>query len=134
MVQIEGKYQHEKNENLDAYFRAVGVPYIGRKMMQMSSPLLEVNCEDGKWTFKTITMLRTHEVSFILGEEYNEVMPSGDALKCKTIKDGDSLVTETETPSGSKVTRTYTFSEDGVLLTMVHEESGEIAKRHFKRM
>lgn len=134
MVSIEGKYQHEKNENLDAYFREVGVPYIPRKMMQMSSPLLEVSCNSEYWVLKSVTLMRTLEVEFILGEEYDEVMPNGDALKCTTTREGDSLITVSKAPNGAEVTRTYDFSEDGVILTMVHQQSGETAKRYFKRL
>lgn len=59
----------------------IGVPYIPRKMMCMSSPRLEISNDDDKWTIRTITMIRTAEVTFTLGEEYEEHMPAGVVLK-----------------------------------------------------
>lgn len=58
-----------------------GVPYIPRKMMSMSSPRLEISNDGDKWTIRTISMIRTIELIFMLGEEYEEHMPAGVTLK-----------------------------------------------------
>ena len=51
--------------------------------MAMTSPRLEIqkSDEDDKWTIRTITMLRTVELIFKMGEEFEETMPSGVVLK-----------------------------------------------------
>ena len=49
--------------------------------MCMSSPRLEISNDGDKWTIRTITMIRTAEVTFTLGEEYEEHMPAGVVLK-----------------------------------------------------
>lgn len=49
--------------------------------MCMSSPRLEISNHDDKWTIRTITMIRMAEVTFTLGEEYEEYMPTGVILK-----------------------------------------------------
>ncbi|XP_076280782.1 fatty acid-binding protein-like [Lasioglossum baleicum] len=134
MASIVGSYQHERNENLDEYFKAVGVPYIPRKMMCMTSPRLEILNDDDKWTIRTISMIRTVEVAFSLGEEYEEHMPAGVTLKNITTMEGDSLVTVSVGPGDNKVIRKYEITEDGVLLTMTHESSGQVGKRYFKRL
>lgn len=134
MASIVGSYQHERNENLDEYFKAVGVPYIPRKMMCMTSPRLEILNDDDKWTLRTISMIRTTEVTFSLGEEYEEHMPAGVTLKNVTTMEGDSLVTVSVGPDDNKVIRKYEITEDGVLLTMTHESSGQVGKRYFKRL
>ncbi|XP_017790990.1 PREDICTED: fatty acid-binding protein 12-like isoform X1 [Habropoda laboriosa] len=134
MSSIAGTYQHESNENLDEYFKAVGVPYIPRKMMCMSSPRLEILNDSDKWTIRTISMIRTVEVTFTLGEEYEEHMPAGVTLKNVTTMEGDSLVTVSVGPDNNKVLRKYAVTEDGVVLTMTHENSGQVAKRYFKRL
>lgn len=96
MVQIVGKYQHQKNENLDEYFKAcgkfhyfreslfssvcfiIGIPYIPRKMMCNSSPLMEIKSnEQGEWTVASSTFFRNVVSTFKLGEEYEEHMPGG---------------------------------------------------------
>ncbi|XP_006610492.1 sodium/calcium exchanger regulatory protein 1-like [Apis laboriosa] len=134
MTSIVGTYQHESNENLDEYFKAVGVPYIPRKLMCMSSPRLEISNDDDKWTIRTITMIRMAEVTFTLGEEYEEYMPTGVILKNITTLEGDNLVTVSVGPNNSKVLRKYEITKDGVVLIMTHEKSGQIGKRYFKRL
>lgn len=50
-------------------------------MMIMSSPRLEISNDGDKWTIRTISMIRTAEITFTLGEEYEEHMPNGVTLK-----------------------------------------------------
>ena len=134
MTAIVGNYQHDRNDNLDEYFKAVGVPYIPRKMMSMSHPQLQITNDGDKWTIRTISMLRTVELTFTLGEEYEEYMPAGVTLKNVTTMESDSLVTVSVGPDNNKVVRKYETTEDGVLLTMTHEKSGQVAKRYFTRI
>ncbi|KAJ9591010.1 hypothetical protein L9F63_027782, partial [Diploptera punctata] len=110
------------------------VPFMARKMMAASTPVVEIFSADDTWTIKTSTMIRTTELKFKPGEEYEESMPNGETLKNMTTIEDGKIVTVSQVPDGSKTTRTYSFSEDGMLLTLVHEKSGETAKRHFKRL
>jgi hypothetical protein len=134
MAQITGKYQLEKNENLDGYFKAVGVPYVARKMMAASTPVVEISCEDDTWTIKTSTLLRTTELKFKAGEEYVETMPSGEVLNSITTLEDDKLTTISRLPDGGQTSRVYNFLDTGMLMTLTHESSGQTAKRHYKRL
>lgn len=59
-----------------------GVPYIPRKMMCASSPLLEIRSnEQGEWTISSSTFFRNVVITFKLGEEYEENMPGGVVIK-----------------------------------------------------
>ncbi|XP_043283391.1 fatty acid-binding protein, liver-like [Venturia canescens] len=133
MVLITGKYLHERNENIDEYFKSLGVPYLARKMMAVSHPTLEISNEGDKWTMKNVTLISTQEVTFCLGEEYEEVLPSGDKLRSITTLDGNTLVTISRYEEGNKITRRYDFDEAGITLTMSHERSNQIGKRFYKR-
>ncbi|KAJ8940637.1 hypothetical protein NQ318_020694 [Aromia moschata] len=133
MVQIEGKYTHEKNENLDEYFKATGVPYIPRKMMCSTKPTLEISKNDEEWTITVATFFRTMASKFKLGEEYEEEMPGG-TLKNTTVLEGDNkLVTKSLGPNNTNIVRTYEFSDEGCTISYKHETSGTEAKRYFKR-
>ncbi|OXU29528.1 hypothetical protein TSAR_007754 [Trichomalopsis sarcophagae] len=137
MASLVGNYQHERNENLDEYFKAVGVPYIPRKMMGMTSPRLEIqkNDEEDKWTIRTITMMRTSELVFKIGEEFEEAMASGVVLKnVASLEEDGSLVIHSTAQDDTKVTRKYELKEDQIILTMTHEQSGQVAKRYFKKI
>lgn len=50
-------------------------------MMAASTPVVEISCKDEIWTVKTSTLIRTTVLNFKVGEEYDEVMPSGEVLK-----------------------------------------------------
>ncbi|RZC34089.1 hypothetical protein BDFB_002694 [Asbolus verrucosus] len=82
MSKITGTYTHEKNENIDAYFQALGVPYIARKMMALTSPKLTIQNENDEWIITSSTIIRTIAVKFKLGEEYEEDMPKGALKVC----------------------------------------------------
>jgi cellular retinoic acid-binding protein 2 len=58
-----------------------GVPFLARQMMAASTPVVDISCKDDTWTIKTSTLIRTTELNFKVGEEYDEVMPSGETLK-----------------------------------------------------
>ncbi|XP_011506007.1 PREDICTED: myelin P2 protein-like [Ceratosolen solmsi marchali] len=136
MSSLVGNYQHERNENLNEYFKAVGVPYIARKMMSMTSPRLEIHkSDDDKWTIRSITMFRTLELTFKIEEEFEEEMPSGVILKNTAYLESDgSIVINSVADSGTKISRKYECKDDQIILTMTHEESGQIAKRYFTKI
>ncbi|XP_014607049.1 PREDICTED: myelin P2 protein-like [Polistes canadensis] len=134
MAPIVGTYQHERNENIDEYFKDLGVPYVARKMMGLASPRMEISNEGEKWSIRTVSMMRTIELIFVLSEEYEETLPSGEILKNVTTMEDDSLVTVSYRPDNSKIVRKYDFTDDGLVLTMSNEKSDAVAKRYFKRV
>ncbi|XP_072937352.1 cellular retinoic acid-binding protein 2-like [Epargyreus clarus] len=135
MPSIPGKYQHYKNENMEEYFGAIGVPYMGRKMMGLSSPLMEITVEGDNVSIKTTSMLRTIENKFQVGAEYEDPMP-GITLKSVTkIVNGNELVTESVIPdTGVKSGRHYLFTDDECVITFTHEKTPMAGKRFFKRV
>ena len=52
-------------------------------MMLTTSPTLEIKQEGDRWTIRTISLMRTSEITFSLGEEFDEAMPSGVTLKVR---------------------------------------------------
>lgn len=135
MSSITGKYQHYKNEDLDEYFAAVGVPYLGRKMMAMSSPLMEIILEGEIMTIKSSSIMRTVSNTFKLGEEYEEKMPNA-AIRCVTTKINDNEIETKSVISGSEgaIGRHYLFTDDECVVTMIHEKAKKPAKRYYRRL
>ncbi|XP_008553338.1 sodium/calcium exchanger regulatory protein 1 isoform X1 [Microplitis demolitor] len=134
MSKIVGKYQHERSENLDEYFKTLNLPYLVRKMIYISNPRKEITKEGDKWIIKNITIMRTQVWEFLLDTEWEEVMPSGVTLKNTTTIEGDTLIIVSITEDGNKVTRRYDFDDNGIVLTMSHEKTDLVAKRYFKRI
>lgn len=55
---------------------------MGRKMMAMSSPLMEITLDGETMTIKNASLMRTVEYTFKLGEEYVETMPNNTINVC----------------------------------------------------
>ncbi|KAG5871998.1 hypothetical protein JTB14_030840 [Gonioctena quinquepunctata] len=133
MAQMEGKYTNEKNENLDEYFKGLGVPYIPRKIVISSRPTLEISKSNDEWSITTSTLLRTSVSKFKIGEEYEETMPGG-LLKNVTKLEGDNkFITESVGPGEVRSSRVYEFSNDECVITYTSDQSPQVAKRYFKR-
>ncbi|KAI5644441.1 lipocalin / cytosolic fatty-acid binding protein family domain-containing protein [Phthorimaea operculella] len=135
MPSIPGKYQHYKNENFDEYFSAVGVPYLARKMMAMSSPVMEITLDGEMMTIKNSSLLRTTEHTFKLGEEYDEKMPTTTIKSTTTIVNDHEMVTNSVIPeTGDKTSRHYHFTDEECVVTLTHDKAQTPAKRYFRRV
>ncbi|XP_026329781.1 fatty acid-binding protein, adipocyte-like [Hyposmocoma kahamanoa] len=135
MPSIPGKYQHYKNENFDDYFIAVGVPYIPRKMMAMSSPLMEITLDGDMMTIKSSSLMRTLENTFKLGEEYEERMPNATIKSTTTIQNESEMVTNSViNETGDKCGRHYFFTDEECIVTLTHDKAKTPAKRYFRRV
>ncbi|CAH1645922.1 unnamed protein product [Spodoptera littoralis] len=132
---IAGKYQHYKNEDIDDYFSAVGVPYMGRKMMAMSSPLMEISVDGEQMTIKNVSLMRTVENKFKLGEEYIENMPNAKIRSVTTKVDDKKIETKSVVEdTGAACGRLYEFTDDECVITLTHEKAATPAKRYFRRV
>lgn len=108
MSSLVGNYEHVRDENTDEYFKCVGkiyirffriyvissykcilflgVPYVIRKMMLMTSPKLMIQHDvDDKWIIQITTLMRTSGMAFRIGEEFQEFMPNGVTLTVKML-------------------------------------------------
>ncbi|KAF2894100.1 hypothetical protein ILUMI_12075 [Ignelater luminosus] len=134
LAQIVGKYQHEKNENLDAFYEAVGIPGLSRKILTSTKPQLEISVDKSQqWNITISSFLRLTS-KFKLGEEYEEDIPGGIVAKSTTIIEDDKLKTTSISPDIGKILRTYECNNTLCIITMKHEQSGKEAKRYFKRI
>lgn len=135
MPSISGKYQHYKNEHVEEYFTAVGVPFMGRKMMAMSSPLMEITLDGDDMTIKNSSLLRTVELKFKFGVEYEEKMPN-TTIKSVTTKISDNEIeTKSVVPeNGAKCGRHYLFTDEECVITLTHEKVAVPGKRYFRRV
>ncbi|KAF9802780.1 hypothetical protein SFRURICE_002948 [Spodoptera frugiperda] len=132
---IAGKYQHYKNEDIDDYFSAVGVPYMGRKMMAMSSPLMEISVDGDQMVIKNVSLMRTVENKFKLGEEYIENMPNAKIRSVTTKLDDKKIETKSVVEdTGAACGRLYEFTDDECVITLTHEKANTPAKRYFRRV
>jgi len=138
MVQIRGTYRNIRQENVEQFLAASGVPYYAQKMMAMSNPILEI-CDNGlgDWRMRLSSHIRNENVRFQLGKEYQEISLCNDHTFFRSVtmlKGEDTLETRCFGIYDVIFTKTYQFSEDGCVLTMTHKETGTTAKRYFERV
>merc|ERR1711874_111008 len=69
------------------------VNFLLRKAATVSTPVLEVFEEDGFWNIKTSTTLKTMELKFKLGEQFDETTPDGREVTATCDLEGGKLVT-----------------------------------------
>ncbi|ODN00478.1 Fatty acid-binding protein [Orchesella cincta] len=135
MVQIVGTYKLEKNEKLDEFYQELGVPWIARKLMLTSSPTMYITLdEEEQYDFKTVSFLKTTEISFKLNEPYEETMPNGEVFESlTTLEGGNKFTTKSESEGVVAFERIYEFNDDGMVMTLKSPKGLE-AKRYFKRL
>ena len=57
-----------------------------RKMANMAKPTLEIAVNEDQWNIKTITTIKTTEISFKLNTEFDETTADGRKVKVGRLK------------------------------------------------
>lgn len=133
MTQFEGKFNNTKNESLDDFYAAIGVPWIPRKMMTSSSPTIEISTSEGSWTIKTSTLMHSSSSTFKLGEEYIETMQGGRTIKSVTKIEENKMTTDSESDRGVSK-KVMEFNEEGFVMILTHVSTDIVARRTFSRV
>jgi len=133
MAPIAGKYNLETSENFEEFMKQLGVGIMLRKLGASAKPSLEISEENGVWTIKTISTMKTTEVKFKLGEEITE--NTVDGRQCKTVFTLDgNIMTQIQKPAkdGKEVKYVREFTDTHANTTC--EVEGVICKRNYKRV
>ena len=130
-----GKYDRVSAEKYDEFLAELGVNFMLRKAATASSPVFEVSKKEAgllhvvfvriltvnlfilvsqvtydkdseTWLFKTSTILKSMELKFKLGEEFDEKAPDGRDVRAVVTKEGDSFISvQTAKKEGEKSTK-----------------------------
>merc|ERR1719300_1451210 len=106
-----------------------------RKAATASPPVMTVSEENGEWTIKTSTMLKSMELKFKLGEEFEEKTPDGREVKAVVTQEGDKLITvQTAKKEGEKSTKsTREFFDDKCIVTIEITGTDVVCTQTFTR-
>ncbi|XP_059837218.1 fatty acid binding protein 7, brain, b isoform X2 [Hypanus sabinus] len=87
-----GTWKLIESENFDAYMKAVGVSFATRQVGNVTKPTIVISKEGDTVTLKTLSTFKNTEISFKLGEEFDET--TADDRNCKTTiqLEGEKLV------------------------------------------
>merc|ERR1712071_727769 len=90
MAQFEGKFVNTKDENLDEFYTAIGIPWVPRKMLTASSPTMAISSVDGTWTIEISTLHLNHRIHLKwmknMMKQCKEAAPSRMLQKLKVTK------------------------------------------------
>ncbi|KAL8181974.1 UNVERIFIED_CONTAM: Fatty acid-binding protein, adipocyte [Gekko kuhli] len=81
--QFLGTWKLASSENFDDYMKELGVGFATRKMASVAKPNVLISCNGDTVTIKTESTFKNVEVSFKLGEEFDEV--TADDRKAKSL-------------------------------------------------
>ncbi|AWP08040.1 Cellular retinoic acid-binding protein 1 [Scophthalmus maximus] len=90
MPNFAGTWKMKKSEHFDELLKALGVNAMLRKVAvaAASNPLVEIRQDGEQFYIKTSTSVRTTEINFHIGEEFNE--ETVDGRKCKSLATWES--------------------------------------------
>lgn len=108
---MAGTFHLHSSDNFDAYLSELGVSFILRQLASLAFPIITVeSCpspppQDCKWKIKTDAGLRSHTISFTLGNEVDDVTMDGRQVTSLFSLGGkDSLVEEQKSRDGGPTT------------------------------
>ena len=64
MEALKGKYERISAENYDGLLKELSVNWLLRTAAQSSTPVVEITEDNGEWTIKSSTTLKTVELKF----------------------------------------------------------------------
>merc|ERR1712021_166378 len=93
MDAFKGTYTRTSADNYEEMLKVLEVNFLLRKAATVSTPQMDVTEDGGVWTIKTSTTLKTMELKFKLGEEFDETTPDGREVTALVNLEGAKLVT-----------------------------------------
>ena len=129
---ITGAYQLVSSENYDKYLSALNVGYLQRKVLSNTSPMVEITNNGDQWTVRTTAMSRATEQTFQLGQEFDAILPNGEAVKAVVSAGDQSLIEVQKRPVGRTVEIKRDFSQPQQMTETLTAESA-VATRIYKK-
>merc|ERR1711915_590717 len=134
MVQFSGTYKRESEEGYEDFLRKLNVGMLMRKAATASTPTMTIS-EDGagNWKMVTSTTLKSIDLSFRLGEPFQET--TTDKRECNTtVTSVGNTMTTHQVPikAGEKEVKVIReFSDEGIYVQFICEDV--VSKQFFKR-
>merc|ERR1712055_760013 len=92
MDAFKGKWERTSADQYEEFLKALDVSFMLRKAATVSTPVMEVSEEGGVWSILTSTTLKSMELKFKIGEEFDENTPDGREVTAIVTLEGNSFV------------------------------------------
>ncbi|XP_062986952.1 fatty acid-binding protein, adipocyte-like [Elgaria multicarinata webbii] len=89
--QFVGTWKLVSSDKFDDYLKELGVGFATRKMATVAKPNVIISCNGDVITIKTESSLKTTELSFKLGEPFDETTADDRKVKSVVTLDNGSL-------------------------------------------
>ncbi|XP_017820814.1 fatty acid-binding protein 12 isoform X1 [Callithrix jacchus] len=90
--QLQGTWKSISCENFEDFMKELGIGKASRKLGCLAKPTVTISTDGDVITIKTKSIFKNNEISFKLGEEFEEVTPAGHKTKNKVTLDNESLI------------------------------------------
>lgn len=137
MIELaKGKYLRVSEENYDELLTTLNVSWLLRKAATASTPQQEISENDGLWTIKTSTTMKTIELKFKMDESFDEITPDGRDVSSVASVEGNKLVlVQNAKKKNQQSTRSIReFTKEGFVLTIEVLGTGVTSIQKFKRL
>merc|ERR1712226_525530 len=137
MDAFKGTYTRTSADNYEEMLKVLEVNFLLRKAATVSTPQMDVTEDGGVWTIKTSTTLKTMELKFKLGEEFDETTPDGREVTAVVNLEGGKLGTvQKAKKEGQKSTRSVREMNgaDEMVYTMTIDGHDMVCVQKFKRI
>ncbi|XP_052507895.1 fatty acid-binding protein 12 [Budorcas taxicolor] len=89
---FQGTWKSISCENFEEYMKELGIGRASRKLGCLAKPTVTIMTKEDLITIKTKSIFKNNEISFKLGEEFEETTPGGHKTKSTVILDDGSLI------------------------------------------
>ena len=139
MDKFKGKYKRISTENYKEMLQEFDINFLFIKAATSSSapvPIIEISEENGQWTIKTSSALKSFSRTFKLGEPFDETTADGREVTSVILLEDRKLVSvQTAKKKGVKSTRSVREIEgDEMTYTITVEGTNTVCVQKFVRV
>ncbi|XP_056620326.1 fatty acid binding protein 7, brain, b [Triplophysa dalaica] len=125
-----GTWKLVSSENFDEYLKALGVPFAIRQVAGALKPTLIISKQGDIVICKQQSTFKNSEISFRLGEEFDETTPDGRQCKSIVVMDGDRFV-QVQKWNGKETTYAREMKDGKMIAKLTCE--GVVAVRSYEK-
>merc|ERR1712096_139164 len=137
MDSFKGKWERTSADQYEEFLKALDVNFLLRKAATVSTPVMTVSEEGGVWSILTSTTLKSMELKFKIGEEFDESTPDGRDVTAIVTLEGNSFVSvqkaKKDGQKSTKVIREFN-GDECVTTSTVDGVADLVCVQKFKRI
>nr|prf fatty acid-binding protein [Bos taurus] len=125
-----GTWKLTESQNFDEYMKSLGVGFATRQVGNMTKPTLIISVNGDTEIIKTQSTFKNTEISFHLGEEFDDTTADDQKVKSIVTLDGGKLV-HVQKWDGQESSLVREMVAGKLILTLTHGDV--VAVRHYEK-